>query len=52
MDFKQPDSDELIFKEEEQPLQELEVQHRWKVLIVDDEKEIHDITRLALSDVK
>ncbi len=33
-----------------QPKSELVAGHPWKLLIVDDEKEVHDVTRLALSD--
>ncbi|MEL6382545.1 MAG: MarR family transcriptional regulator [Cyanobacteria bacterium J06626_18] len=42
------DDDELQFAEEtetEQP------EKSWKILIVDDEAEVHDVTKLALSDV-
>ncbi|MDR2689312.1 MAG: DUF3369 domain-containing protein [Azoarcus sp.] len=42
--------DELIFADEEEPAKTQETLHEpWKVMIVDDEPEIHAITRLALS---
>ena len=41
--------DELIFAAEEEP-QELVIEASWKILIVDDEIEIHNITKLALNE--
>lgn len=46
------DNDELVFLEEEEGQQELlEDSDTWKVLIVDDDEEIHTVTCLALSDL-
>ena len=47
-----PDGDELVFKEEDQPDKSPELKNNWKILIVDDDREIHQITKIALSDVK
>lgn len=44
------DNDMLLFKEEDD--EEQENAERWKVLIVDDEEEVHNITKLVLSDFK
>jgi len=43
------EDEELIFIEED-PLEEEQIESSWKVLIVDDEIEIHKITKLALQD--
>lgn len=40
--------DTLLLIEDDEPVQR--AQAPWKVLIVDDEQEVHDITRLALAD--
>ncbi|NVK55053.1 MAG: EAL domain-containing protein [Alteromonadaceae bacterium] len=47
------DNDELVFLDEDSH-QELELKHTkyWKILIVDDDEEIHTVTRLALSDLE
>ncbi|HAT12594.1 MAG TPA: adenylate/guanylate cyclase, partial [Microcoleaceae bacterium UBA11344] len=45
------EDEELIFIEED-PLEEEQIESSWKVLIVDDEIEIHKITKLALQDFK
>jgi response regulator RpfG family c-di-GMP phosphodiesterase len=41
-------SDEILFAEDTD--EEIELQGKWKVLIVDDEPEVHAVTRLALND--
>jgi response regulator RpfG family c-di-GMP phosphodiesterase len=41
-------TDELIFAEEPQPKADLVRVRPWKVLIVDDDEEVHSITKLAL----
>ncbi|MCZ0899424.1 response regulator, partial [Microcoleus sp. HI-ES] len=43
--------DELIFAEEDEAEQK-PLEESWKILIVDDEIEIHNITKLALNDFK
>ncbi len=44
----QPDHDDLLFAEETaERLHSLELEP-WKVMVVDDEEEIHSITRLVL----
>ncbi|MCC2618245.1 EAL domain-containing protein [Aestuariibacter halophilus] len=46
------DNDELVFLEEEEAAEAPEVkQGHWNVLVVDDDEEIHSVTRLALSDL-
>jgi adenylate cyclase len=45
------DEEELIFAEEDDAEEE-PIQSPWKILIVDDEVEIHNITKLALRDFK
>ncbi|WP_320174263.1 DUF3369 domain-containing protein [Maridesulfovibrio sp.] len=45
------DSDDL-FLEDEVEVEEPSTQNLWKVLIVDDEKEVHTTTRLVLNDFK
>lgn len=47
------DNDELIFLEEEEDSQEDQQTSSgvWNVLVVDDDEEIHSVTRLALSDL-
>jgi diguanylate cyclase (GGDEF)-like protein len=46
------ENDELVFKEEDITEETSEVDHRvWNILIVDDDEEIHTVTRLALSDL-
>lgn len=44
--FTQED-EEIIFAEETEPIQ---LEKSWKILIVDDESEVHEVTKLALSD--
>jgi CheY-like chemotaxis protein len=41
-------SDEILFAEDTD--EESELQGKWKVLIVDDEPELHAVTKLALGD--
>ncbi|MDM7861426.1 EAL domain-containing protein [Alteromonas sp. ASW11-36] len=46
------DNDELIFKEEDTTEEQISENMRvWNILIVDDDEEIHTVTRLALSDL-
>lgn len=47
------ENDELIFMDEEDPEQEQNeaASGTWNVLVVDDDEEIHSVTRLALSDL-
>ncbi|WP_100658206.1 EAL domain-containing protein [Alteromonas flava] len=46
------DNDELIFKEEDNNDEQTVENYRvWNILIVDDDEEIHTVTRLALSDL-
>ena len=46
------ENDELIFKDEDLNEEITETDHRvWNILIVDDDEEIHTVTRLALSDL-
>jgi len=44
------DDDELIFAEEDEAPEEKPLEPNWKILIVDDDIEIHNITKLALND--
>jgi response regulator RpfG family c-di-GMP phosphodiesterase len=54
MDVKKPaeESDELFFAEEddEQSAKE-QVSGYWKILIVDDEEEVHNVTKMVLNDI-
>jgi len=45
---------DLLFAEEEEPVSEVknEAVSHWRILLVDDEKEVHQVTRLALSKFK
>ncbi len=43
--------EDLIFKEEDEAKPCIQTRNSWKILIVDDDDEIHNITRIALSDV-
>lgn len=45
------ENDELIFLEEDDSQEDKTVYGRWNVLVVDDDEEIHSVTRLALSDL-
>lgn len=45
------ENDELIFLEEDESTQAETNIGRWNVLVVDDDEEIHSVTRLALSDL-
>ncbi|GAA0853866.1 bifunctional diguanylate cyclase/phosphodiesterase [Aliiglaciecola litoralis] len=45
------DNDELIFLDEEESDESETVYGRWNILVVDDDEEIHSVTRLALSDL-
>ncbi len=51
-DLLKPENDELVFKEEGPAVNESEQKNSWKILIADDDHEIHNITKIALSDVK
>lgn len=46
------ENDELIFLEEDESQETETIFGRWNVLVVDDDEEIHSVTRLALSDLK
>lgn len=46
------ENDELIFLEEDESQDTETIFGRWNVLVVDDDEEIHSVTRLALSDLK
>ncbi|WJG09930.1 EAL domain-containing protein [Aliiglaciecola sp. LCG003] len=46
------ENDELIFLEEDESPENEPVYGRWNILVVDDDEEIHSVTRLALSDLK
>ena len=45
------ENDELIFLSEENTADNTEFTGSWNVLVVDDDEEIHSVTRLALSDL-
>ena len=45
------ENDELIFLSEDAPSKTSEITGVWNVLVVDDDEEIHSVTRLALSDL-
>ena len=45
------ENDELIFLSEDAPSKTSEIIGVWNVLVVDDDEEIHSVTRLALSDL-
>lgn len=45
------ENDELIFLEEDESTEAETKIGRWNVLVVDDDEEIHSVTRLALSDL-
>ncbi|MFT4748144.1 MAG: CheY-like chemotaxis protein, partial [Congregibacter sp.] len=45
------ENDELIFLSEDAPSQTSVITGVWNVLVVDDDEEIHSVTRLALSDL-
>ena len=50
------DEEELVFAEEEEPVEEdssnrVLPKEMWKILLVDDEVEIHNVTKLALSQI-
>jgi diguanylate cyclase (GGDEF)-like protein len=44
-------NDELIFLSEDTPTDTADILGVWNVLVVDDDEEIHSVTRLALSDL-
>ena len=46
---QEENDDEVIFAEESPTIEEV-TSESWKILLVDDEPEIHDVTRLALDD--
>ncbi|MBU2878616.1 MULTISPECIES: bifunctional diguanylate cyclase/phosphodiesterase [Aliiglaciecola] len=46
------ENDELIFLEEDESQEQETNFGRWNVLVVDDDEEIHSVTRLALSDLQ
>jgi len=45
-------NDELFFAEEEIEVEEKEERANWKILVVDDEEEIHSVTKMVLSNLK
>ena len=45
------ENDELVFLSEDTPSDTSEITGVWNVLVVDDDEEIHSVTRLALSDL-
>ncbi|AWB68360.1 diguanylate phosphodiesterase [Saccharobesus litoralis] len=47
------DNDEILFANDDDHTYEetVETQHEWRVLIVDDDPEIHSVTKLALNDL-
>jgi response regulator RpfG family c-di-GMP phosphodiesterase len=46
------DNDELLFAEEdEQPTAREPIKGYWKILIVDDEEEVHNVTKMVLNDI-
>ena len=45
------ENDELVFLSEDTPSDISEITGVWNVLVVDDDEEIHSVTRLALSDL-
>lgn len=48
--FASPVDNELLFSDEIEPLEPLALLSPWKLLIVDDDPEIHEITNLVLTD--
>jgi response regulator RpfG family c-di-GMP phosphodiesterase len=44
-------NDELLFADEETSKIDKHAPPKWKVMIVDDEEEVHDVTKMVLSDV-
>ena len=45
-----PNNNDFLFVvENDETIEELETQERWKVVIIDDEPEIHSVTKLALN---
>ena len=49
MDYE---NDELVFLDDDSPAEEQSLLGKdWNILIVDDDEEIHTVTRLALSDL-
>ena len=45
------DADDLVFAEEDEPLNSSPIQTAWKVLVVDDEEEVHRVTNMVLNSV-
>jgi len=43
-----PDADELLFADELEPLEKTKIGQPWKILVVDDEPEVHNVTKLVL----
>jgi len=48
--FSDDEEEDLLFADEDDDVTETEKQSSWKVMLVDDELEIHNITRLSLED--
>jgi DNA-binding MarR family transcriptional regulator/CheY-like chemotaxis protein len=44
-----PENDELVFAPEDESTSSLEIGDRWKILIVDDDSVVHEVTKLALT---
>ncbi|MEP2603405.1 MAG: hypothetical protein ABJH28_18230, partial [Paraglaciecola sp.] len=51
MSLNKYENDELIFLSEDSPSAVQNPTGMWNILVVDDDKEIHSVTRLALSDL-
>ncbi len=50
MTEEESNEEEVLFASEEEEEETAAPQETWKILIVDDEKEIHSVTKMALSD--
>lgn len=46
------DEDDLLFADEDDSSSPETAQGGWKIMIVDDEQSVHDVTRFALADIK
>ena len=51
MSLSKYENDELVFLSEDTPSNTSKITGVWNVLVVDDDEEIHSVTRLALSDL-
>jgi len=43
--------DEILFVDEKSSVKNIDQNTAWKIMIVDDKEEIHNVTRLVLNDV-